>query len=211
MPPSTKKPPPQEAAAEGEPLQPGPDRGHRRRRRGGDRRLIVVVVTHRRGGSDTAGLSRDPAGDGQRHAARAAAGLGRPIRPSARRRPRWTGQSFDGTPLAINPGDGKPKLVVFVAHWCPHCQAEVPRVLVQWMASGAQPGRSSRSCGVATGRTARATELAAVGLAPARELADAGPGRQRRLRRPPTPTGCRRYPYLVALGAGRHGEGPHQR
>jgi thiol-disulfide isomerase/thioredoxin len=25
--------------------------------------------------------------------------------------------------------DGKPKAVVFVAHWCPHCQAEVPRLV----------------------------------------------------------------------------------
>ncbi len=24
--------------------------------------------------------------------------------------------------------DGRPKVVVFVAHWCPHCQREVPRL-----------------------------------------------------------------------------------
>ena len=35
------------------------------------------------------------------------------------------GQSFDGTPVNIAK-DGKPKLVLFVAHWCPHCQKEVP-------------------------------------------------------------------------------------
>ena len=32
--------------------------------------------------------------------------------------------SFDGTPVEIAP-DGKAKLVVFLAHWCPHCRAEV--------------------------------------------------------------------------------------
>jgi thiol-disulfide isomerase/thioredoxin len=35
---------------------------------------------------------------------------------------------FDGTPVKIAP-DGKPQLVLFVAHWCPHCQAEVPRMV----------------------------------------------------------------------------------
>ena len=35
---------------------------------------------------------------------------------------------FNGKPVTIAP-DGKPKAVVFVAHWCPHCQAEVPRLV----------------------------------------------------------------------------------
>jgi thiol-disulfide isomerase/thioredoxin len=53
--------------------------------------------------------------------------------------PTLTGQSlFDGTPLTITPGGAKPQMIVFVAHWCPHCQREVP-VLVQWMASGQKP------------------------------------------------------------------------
>jgi thiol-disulfide isomerase/thioredoxin len=39
--------------------------------------------------------------------------------------PDVTGQSFDGTPVSMTK-DGKPKLILFVAHWCPHCQKEVP-------------------------------------------------------------------------------------
>ena len=35
------------------------------------------------------------------------------------------GQSFDGSPVEIT-NDGKAKLIVFVAHWCPHCQKEIP-------------------------------------------------------------------------------------
>lgn len=42
--------------------------------------------------------------------------------------PTISGQSItDGSPLEIK-DDGKAKLVLFVAHWCPHCQAEVPLV-----------------------------------------------------------------------------------
>jgi thiol-disulfide isomerase/thioredoxin len=51
--------------------------------------------------------------------------------------PEIAGQSFTGKAVSIVPG-GKAKLVVFVAHWCPHCRAEVPRI-VQWMASGDKP------------------------------------------------------------------------
>ena len=42
--------------------------------------------------------------------------------------PEVSGASFDGSPVSIT-HDGRPKLVLFVAHWCPHCQAEVPRIV----------------------------------------------------------------------------------
>lgn len=35
------------------------------------------------------------------------------------------GASFDGTPVTIGV-DGTPMVIAFVAHWCPHCQREVP-------------------------------------------------------------------------------------
>jgi cytochrome c biogenesis protein CcmG, thiol:disulfide interchange protein DsbE len=35
---------------------------------------------------------------------------------------------FDGKPVTIEP-NGKPQVVVFLAHYCPHCQAEVPRIV----------------------------------------------------------------------------------
>lgn len=39
--------------------------------------------------------------------------------------PEVQGAGFDGTPISIT-RDGKAKVLVFVAHWCPHCQKEVP-------------------------------------------------------------------------------------
>lgn len=43
--------------------------------------------------------------------------------------PTVTGQDFDGNDLTIAGDDGKAKVIVFVAHWCPHCQREVPRLV----------------------------------------------------------------------------------
>jgi len=48
------------------------------------------------------------------------------------------GYSFDGRPVTIEPGDGRSYMVVFLAHWCPHCNAEVPR-LIEWKNMGMVP------------------------------------------------------------------------
>lgn len=37
------------------------------------------------------------------------------------------GANFQDEEVTIEP-DGKGKIVVFLAHWCPHCQAEVPKI-----------------------------------------------------------------------------------
>lgn len=52
--------------------------------------------------------------------------------------PGLVGQSFYDTPVEVTPGNGSPYLLVFLAHWCPHCQAEVPR-LVGWQEQGGVP------------------------------------------------------------------------
>jgi cytochrome c biogenesis protein CcmG/thiol:disulfide interchange protein DsbE len=51
--------------------------------------------------------------------------------------PEVHGSSFDGTPVAIA-NDGRPKVVLFLAHWCPHCQREVT-LIQDWVDSGAVP------------------------------------------------------------------------
>ncbi len=48
--------------------------------------------------------------------------------------PEVTGQDFDDSAVSIA-HDGTPKAIVFLAHWCVHCQAEVPRVQ-EWLDSG---------------------------------------------------------------------------
>jgi cytochrome c biogenesis protein CcmG/thiol:disulfide interchange protein DsbE len=51
--------------------------------------------------------------------------------------PSLEGTSFDGSAITIEPGS-EPKLVVFVAHWCPHCQREVPKI-VSWLEDSGTP------------------------------------------------------------------------
>jgi len=46
------------------------------------------------------------------------------------------GQSFDGSKVIVEPN--KATMYVLLAHWCPHCQREVPQ-LVRWMADGKVP------------------------------------------------------------------------
>jgi thiol-disulfide isomerase/thioredoxin len=48
-----------------------------------------------------------------------------------------SGQGFTGTEITTD-GAGTPTLLVFLAHWCPHCQREVP-LLVEWNKSGKTP------------------------------------------------------------------------
>lgn len=67
------------------------------------------------------GVSADPAAD---------AAIGQPL-------PTLTGTGFNDEQIVIE-DDGRAKVIYFLAHWCPHCQAEVPR-LVELIDSGAKP------------------------------------------------------------------------
>jgi cytochrome c biogenesis protein CcmG, thiol:disulfide interchange protein DsbE len=51
--------------------------------------------------------------------------------------PTLSGVGLDGEPLMIGPDDG-PLAIVILAHWCPHCQAELPRI-VDWLAANEVP------------------------------------------------------------------------
>jgi len=51
--------------------------------------------------------------------------------------PTIKGETFDTSPLTISP-TGKPQVIMVVAHWCPHCQAEVPRIQ-DWLNNNGMP------------------------------------------------------------------------
>ena len=53
--------------------------------------------------------------------------------------PEVTGTDYNDQLVAIE-HDGNPKAVLFLAHWCSHCQAEVPRVQTWLNETGGVPG-----------------------------------------------------------------------
>jgi cytochrome c biogenesis protein CcmG/thiol:disulfide interchange protein DsbE len=61
--------------------------------------------------------------------------------------PTLAGDDLQGQALTIGPS-GNPQMLVYLAHWCPHCQREVP-MLVEWMKSGGNGDVEVR--GVTTG------------------------------------------------------------
>lgn len=61
--------------------------------------------------------------------------------------PRLSGLNFSGQPIEVNADEGA-YMLVFLAHWCPHCNNEVPRLL-DWKHSGQVPS-DLRVFGVAT-------------------------------------------------------------
>ncbi|HQZ37052.1 MAG TPA: TlpA disulfide reductase family protein [Ilumatobacteraceae bacterium] len=52
--------------------------------------------------------------------------------------PLLSGLNFSGTPIVMDPATKGPYMLVFLAHWCVHCNAEVPR-LINWKNSGGVP------------------------------------------------------------------------
>ena len=52
--------------------------------------------------------------------------------------PGLAGSDYAGNAVTIEPGTDGPMLVVFLAHWCPHCNNEIP-VLQQWDEQGGIP------------------------------------------------------------------------
>jgi thiol-disulfide isomerase/thioredoxin len=52
--------------------------------------------------------------------------------------PTLSGATFTGTPVALK-ADGKAKVVMFFAHWCPHCQKELP-LISDWLRANPNAG-----------------------------------------------------------------------
>lgn len=53
--------------------------------------------------------------------------------------PEFSSVGFDGAPMSLR-HDGRPKAVLFLAHWCSHCRAEVPPLQAYIDETGLPPG-----------------------------------------------------------------------
>ena len=110
--------------------------------------------------------------------------------------PTLTGQSLAGTGMEITP-NGKPQVLVFVAHWCPHCQSEVPRI-VKLASDGVFDGVDVT--GIATGTNSGYPNYPPSSWLerekwPYKVLADSEKGTAAQA------YGLASYPYLVFVGA----------
>jgi thiol-disulfide isomerase/thioredoxin len=92
--------------------------------------LIAVLAT---GGSDD---SSDASGEIEQ--TRPVEITGEPLAPFAdpvtdpavgQATPVVAGAGFDGTPMTIGGASDNPTMLVFLAHWCPHCNVEVPELI----------------------------------------------------------------------------------
>jgi len=119
--------------------------------------LVAFFVTRSENNSDTEAISKDTGAEAAQNAQQEQASvtvIGQPLPeypkttsmvappaedPAVGQTPAvLEGFSFDGTPVKIDPADGRAKVVMFVAHWCPHCQAEVP-LIQKWIDEGNKP------------------------------------------------------------------------
>ncbi len=53
--------------------------------------------------------------------------------------PTVDGAGRAGEQITIRPEDGRAKVLLFITHWCSHCQAEVPRIQ-EWLNGGGTTG-----------------------------------------------------------------------
>jgi thiol-disulfide isomerase/thioredoxin len=105
---------------------------------------IVAIVTSGGGDDDASGDSNAPGGSQMETAPVTITGEPIPALTDeaadpavGQAAPTISGSSFDGSAVDIDWSKG-PTMVVVVAHWCPHCNREVPQ-LVKWKASGEVP------------------------------------------------------------------------
>jgi cytochrome c biogenesis protein CcmG/thiol:disulfide interchange protein DsbE len=119
---------------------------------------VIAVVATRNGGDDddtastvppaATGSVDDTASDGTTGPATAVgvtvegsllpAGQGEDDPAIGTPAPTLRGADYQGNEVTIAPGTDGPMMVVFLAHWCPHCNAEIP-VLLEWQESGEIP------------------------------------------------------------------------
>jgi thiol-disulfide isomerase/thioredoxin len=96
--------------------------------------VIAIVASAVSGPSDAGPQTRPVEISGTALAAYTGSGTDAAVGAAA---PELRGASFDGTPVEVV-ADGRAKVVMFVAHWCPHCRAEVPRI-TEWLADSGMP------------------------------------------------------------------------
>lgn len=121
--------------------------------------LAIAAIVATRSGSDTEDVASGSTDSSVEKGPVTITGAALPPMPDAAatdpasgmKAPTLAGLGFDGSPISITPGE-RPTVVMFVAHWCPHCQREVPQV-VKWLAAGVADGIDLRVVSTGTDPT----------------------------------------------------------
>lgn len=94
--------------------------------------IAVVVLTFEGGGGDAEVGSPEISGDSLSRLPDTGTDpmVGAPI-------PEVVGADFEGDPVSIT-DDGNAKIIIFMAHWCPHCQRELP-IVTDWLGTDPLP------------------------------------------------------------------------
>ena len=107
--------------------------------------VIAVIMVAGIAGVAIAASTRDGADDGvPQTAAAEVIGVGLPALPEdgedpavGTEAPTISAQTLDGDRVTIA-ADGTARVLGFFAHWCPHCQSELPRT-AEWLSSNTLP------------------------------------------------------------------------
>jgi len=111
--------------------------------------------------------------------------------------PTVKGENFSGAPVTIAPG-GTAQMIVFLAHWCPHCNAEAPKLAAYLKDHGGTPPGVELTI-VPTGSSAQAPNwppsqwVKSMGLRSVRTLVDDQDGTAA------SAFGLDGYPFIVAV------------
>jgi cytochrome c biogenesis protein CcmG/thiol:disulfide interchange protein DsbE len=70
--------------------------------------------------------------------------------------PTVKGENFASDPTEISPTTGKAQMILFLAHWCPHCNREAPRLAAYLKAHKGAPPQNVSLTIVPTGSNAQA-------------------------------------------------------
>ena len=120
--------------------------------------IFAIVAS---GGSDTPPATTVPSADGSVAAAEfqpvtvigdalTALGDSGTDASAGKPAPVLNGYTHAGAPFSVTPAEnGAPTMLVFLAHWCPHCNREIPR-LIDWKERGLVPD-NLRVVGITTG------------------------------------------------------------
>lgn len=111
--------------------------------------------------------------------------------------PVLSGFDLDGAAMSITK-DNRPKVIVYLAHWCPHCQREVP-VLRDWLAANPQADVDTLSVTTGIDKTLPnypPSKWLADEKWPAQVLVDGGAKQEAA-----AASGLTSFPYFVVVGA----------